>query len=251
MIVNYTEEGWQVITQRAHGLLAAQFAMQWRAKDRPQRWTETVLAIAEHDDAEVELDGENLLTAAGGPLNFAMKNFEAAHAEKLALLSQTKSRYMALLTSIHAEFLYQKEEATRPEVKAFLTGQRRLQEKWRKELGLQKEAVMRVYDLVEWCDACSLLLCQNALQPERRKLDISTGPDKRMYQLVQVEEEVLTVEPWPFEATTFEVCVESRLIRQIQFTSSAEFRKAFLAAPVSEKSWKMEKQRSVAKKKKV
>lgn len=251
MIVNYTEDGWQVITQRAHGLLAAQLAMQWRAKDRPERWTETVLAIAEHDDAEVELDGENLLTPAGGPLNFAMKNYEEEHARKLAVLSQIKSRYIALLTSLHAEFLYKKEEAERPEVKAFLTEQRRLQEGWRNELGLEKEAVLRIYDLLEWCDACSLLLCQNALQPERRKLEISTGPDKRMYHLVQLDEHKLTVEPWPFEEKRFDVFFEHRLIKQIQFSTSAEFRKAFLKAPVDEKRWTMEKQKAVAKRRKI
>ena len=44
MIVNYTDRGWEIISQRAHGLLAAQAAMAWRVKDRPERWTETVLS---------------------------------------------------------------------------------------------------------------------------------------------------------------------------------------------------------------
>ena len=55
MIANYTENGWQVVTQRAHGILAAQFAYHWKKSERPDRWVETLLAIAEHDDAEVEL----------------------------------------------------------------------------------------------------------------------------------------------------------------------------------------------------
>ncbi|MDB4999689.1 MAG: hypothetical protein JWR76_766, partial [Mucilaginibacter sp.] len=61
MIVNYTEQGWEIITQRAHGLLAAQVAMQWRKKDRPNRWVETVIAIADHDDAQTELQANDLL----------------------------------------------------------------------------------------------------------------------------------------------------------------------------------------------
>jgi hypothetical protein len=75
MIVNYTPDGWEVITQRSHGLLAMQLGMEWKQAARPQRWAETLLAIAEHDDAEVELDGEHLLTPRGGPLNFDMKQF--------------------------------------------------------------------------------------------------------------------------------------------------------------------------------
>ena len=251
MIVIYQEGGWQVITQRAHGIVAAQLAMQWRMKDRPERWTETVLAIAEHDDAEVELDGEKLLTPTGGPLNFDMKTFEPEHCQTLSMLTQTKSRYIALLTSIHTVFLYGKEEATNPQAKAFLKEQRALQETWRKELKLERSEVDRIYDLLEWCDACSLLICQGKQQPEKRKLEISTGPDKKMYHLAQLDEHTLTIEPWPFEAKTFTVNFDWRLLPQIQFASSAEFRKAFLEAPVSETKWTLSKQKAAVKKKKV
>lgn len=251
MIVVYKEEGWQVITQRAHGLLAAQLAMQWRAKDRPERWTETVLAIAEHDDAEVELDGENLLTSTGGPLNFDMKVFEAEHCRRLAALSQTKSRYIALLASLHMEFLYRKDAGEMPEAEVFLKEQKALRSVWQKELGLTEEEIQRCYNLLEWADACSLLLCQSALQPERRKLEISTGPDGEMYHLAQVDDKTLTIEPWPFEAKTFSVNFERRLINQLQFSSSAAFRKAFLATPVQEIRWTFTKQKLTAKKQKV
>ena len=249
MITNYKEDGWQVITQRAHGLLAAQLAMHWREKDRPSRWLETVLAIAEHDDAENELDGEELLTPTGGPLHFSMKKFDLAHCRKLSTLTITKSRYIALLTSLHMQFVYgqfAKEDAA---AKGFIEEQKELQTKWRKELGLSKEEVLRIYNLVEWCDAFSLLLCKGELQPEKRKLEISTGPDKTMYYLTQVAENILTVEPWPFQQMRFHVRFESRLISQLQFSSSAEFRKAFLSAPVSETVWTLEK-RKVAKEKK-
>ena len=212
MIVTYKEEGWQVITQRAHGLLAAQLAMEWRRKDRPERWTETVMAIAEHDDAEVELDGENLLTPTGGPLNFDMKTFELAHCQKLAMLTQTKSRMIALLTSLHMVFLYGKEGAENKQVRAFLEEQKALQQGWCNALGIEKTEAIRLYDLLEWCDACSLLICQGQQQPENRKMEISAGPDKKMYHLVQVDDATLTVEPWPFESKTFAVSFEWRLI---------------------------------------
>src|SRR3954469_25116193 len=109
MIVNYTQSGWEVITQRAHGLVAAQVAMHWKMKERPERWLETLMAIAEHDDAEVELDGENLLTEAGGPLNFSMKGFDGQHCREMAMLTITKSRYIALPVSMHLEFLHRKQ----------------------------------------------------------------------------------------------------------------------------------------------
>ncbi len=46
MIVTYKEDGWQVVTQRSHGILAAQVGAQWKIKERPSRWTDTLLAIA-------------------------------------------------------------------------------------------------------------------------------------------------------------------------------------------------------------
>jgi hypothetical protein len=215
------------------------------------RWVETLLAIAEHDDAENELDGENLLTSAGGPLNFAMKKFELAHCEKLSSLTVTKSRYIALITSLHTEFLYGKEKSLNAQANAFLEEQTRLQNKWLKELGIERAEALRIYDLLEWCDAFSLLICQAEMQPEERRVDISTGPDKEMYQLVQSDDQTLSVHPWPFETGSFTVRYDYRLVEQIQFRSSEEFREKFLLTDVKEKEWIIRKQKASTKKKKI
>lgn len=251
MIVTYKEAGWQVVTQRSHGILAAQLGAQWRTQDRPARWIDTLLAIAEHDDAEVELDGENLLTPTGGPLNFDMKVFDLAHCEKMSMLTQTKNRYIALLTSLHMEFLYRRDAADDTNAKKFLKSQRTLREKWRKALHLTEAETLRIYDLMEWCDACSLLLCQCRLQPENRKLQISTGPDKKVYHLVQINDETISIEPWPFDTKNFDIRFEYRIIKQLQFASSADFRNAFLKAPVKEQVWKVSRQKISRKRKKV
>ena len=251
MIVNYTPNGWDVITQKAHGILAAQIALQWKKKNRPARWMETLLAIAEHDDAETELDGEELLTVSGGPLNFSMKHFELEHCEKLAMLTITKSRYIALLTSLHMDFLYRKEEPQDKAAHAFLEEQRKLRTQWRKELGIEEEEMKKIYSILEWCDALSLILCQRQIQPEKRSIEVSTGPDQVLYHLLQVNEKALTVEPWPFEVNAFTVYFESRLISQLQFKDSAAFRQAFIEAPVTETSWELQKTSSVKKPKKI
>lgn len=241
MIVNYKADGWEVITQRAHGILAAQVAFQWKKAERPARWLETLLAIAEHDDAEVELDGENLLTEAGGPLNFDMKVFDPEHCAKLSILTQTKSRYIALLTSYHMEFLYRKDAAKSSDARAFLQHQQQFRQQCLKSLELTEKASLQIYALVEWCDAFSLLLSQQSMQPESREVEISTGPSGSMYFLKQASDGRLSVRPWPFEVRSFEVTLEYRSIGQLSFSSSAEFRKAFLAAPVNEKTFRIEK----------
>lgn len=251
MIANYTQQGWELITQRAHGLLAAQVALYWKAAERPRRWMETLLAIAEHDDAMVELDGEQLLTEAGGPINFTMKNFELEHCIRLSRFSRSKSRYIALLTSMHMDFIYRKDMEADPKAKAFLQEQRSLQATWRRELGLSKEDAEKTYAFMEWCDAFSLLLCQHAVQPESRAIEISRGPDKRKYELCQVGEGELTLLPWPFEPDRFDVYFESRVVPQLQFNSSDELRAAFLLAQVKETRWTLVKSKPAAPKPKV
>ncbi len=241
MIVNYTTKGWDVITQRSHGLLAMQLGMEWKQSERPERWAETLLAIAEHDDAEVELDGEELLTSQGGPLNFDMKAFELEHCQKLYNLSITKSRYISLLTSLHMDFLYRDFAKKDPAAKNFLKQQHLRQAKWRKELNMSVEQVKTIYSLLEWCDAFSLIICQELIQSEQRSIEISQGPDDIKYQLYSLGENMLTVIPWPFQSRSFTVHHESRLITKMKFSSSADFRKHFEEAKVTEKSWKLVK----------
>ena len=244
MIVNYTENGWEVITQRAHGILAGQFGFHWKKSERPKRWLETILAISEHDDVEVELNGENLLTENGGPLNFTMKTFDEPLCESLYMLAITKSRYIALLTSMHMDFLYRREEKSNNRAKIFLQEQRKLQTRWRRELGIKKEEALRIYYLMEWCDALSLLICRKLWQPEQRAVEISYGPDKTGYYLYELKENTLTLDPWPFEDASFEVRIETRMIPQVEFPNSGAFRKAFLEASVQETVYNFTKSKS-------
>src|SRR5688572_3906673 len=107
MIVNYTEKGWEIITQRAHGLLAGKFCFQLSAQFRTKFWLETIAATIGHDDAFNELEEDDiLLNEQGGPINYKMRDFEEAKCDKLMNMALTKSRYIALLTSRHIQFLY-------------------------------------------------------------------------------------------------------------------------------------------------
>jgi Protein of unknown function (DUF3891) len=185
----------------------------------------------------MELAGEHLLTKAGGPVNYSMKTFEPDRCRMLAEMSLCKSRYIALLTSLHMDFLYRKEAARDPVVKDFLGEQKLLRKKWCKELGIKNTELNTLYSILEWCDACSLLLCQRQLPPEQRGVGISAGPHNENNVLVQLDDEQLAVRPWPFNIPRFPISYEYRVIPALRFSSSADFRKAFLAAPVSVHTW--------------
>lgn len=239
MIVLYKDNGWQITTQRAHGMLAAQIAMHWKNIGLPERWLETLLAIAEHDDAENELDGEDLITDSGGPLNYTMKHFDLAHCEKLVRHSAIRSQYISLLTSLHMEFLYGKDAKHNKIAEQFLREQKKFRTAVCKKLSVPITELKKIYSFLEWCDAFSLIVCSDQAPPENRKLEISSGPDKICYELFRLKEDVLVVDPWPFETDHFSVHFETRLIDKMHFNSSAEFRKVFLTVSVQEICWKI------------
>lgn len=241
MIVNYIEQGWEITTQRAHGLLAAQIAMHWKVADRPKRWTETLIAIAGHDDAQIELEDEDLLTPQGGPANFAMKLFNAERCRRLIDFSLSRSRYIGLLASMHLQFLHQQESSTNPKAKAFLNEQQKLQKQWCTALNITRKETENIYGLLEWCDAFSLLLCQKEVQPEERIIEISKSTGNRHSILKQNSDGSLNVSPWPFEDNNFELRLETRIVPQLQFKNPEEFKTAFLKAEVIEKCWVLKK----------
>lgn len=228
MIVNYTEAGWLIITQRSHGLLAAQICAQWKKSNQPQRWVETLIATAEHDDAHHELEREDLLEDTGGPKNFKAIPFEEAYCEKLLNLALSKGRYIALLISRHIHFLYGQDPRAKPYCRDLQTREKR----WLKETRTTSDEIDKSYHLLEFCDALSLLICQQAVQPENRTIEISKGPDGQSYQLRSTDNQRLTVSPWPFEADSFKVNYESRLLGQLTFNDTAEFKQVFFSAPV-------------------
>ena len=225
MIANYTEKGWQLITQRSHGLLAAQICAQWHHRHRPRFWIETLIATAEHDDVFNELENKNLIDANGAPLNFKATTFEKDKSQRLIDMAQTKCAYIALLQSRHLHFVHGKD----PGAQTFLKRLGKSERNWLKTAGTTPDEVDHSYQLLEFCDAFSLLLCQQLIQPEGRRIQIGTGPDQRSYDLFQNGDQ-LHVSPWPFEEDRFEVSYESRTLSQLSFSSSKALKSAIQKA---------------------
>lgn len=233
MIVRYTAEGWEIITQRNHGLLAAEICARWKLSKQPKRWVETLLACAGHDDAYNELQNGPLLTASGGPMNFDMNRFDETLTTLLINMAITKSSFTALLTAKHIAFTHGQEPAAR----SFLRGLKSKEKQWLKAAETTVKEVNQAYELLEFCDAFSLLICQGIIQPEARKMEISTGPDGKIYSVYDTGE-ALVVNPWPFEVPKFEVSYEIRRLQQIAFENDEEFRQQlYQAAPRKINLW--------------
>lgn len=237
MIVNAVPEGWEIIYQQAHALLAAQVAYQWREADRPERWVETLAAIAQHDDGQKSWAGKIGLTPAGAPANFTMLPFSLEQATQVMAEARYQGRWRCLLTSMHMSFLYEELRGQNNETDAFLDEQVANQKAWRKELNITKKQAQQAYDLMQWCDRFSLILCRSQLPEMERTLEVSKGPDGVQYSVTQQKDGLIKVNPWPFEQKSFTLSVEASYLKQLQFQSEDELSRALKCAPIKVKSW--------------
>lgn len=237
MIVKSIPTGWEVIYQRAHGLLAAKLAFHWKVVERPPHFVETLLAIAEHDDGVPESRTPDNLTKAGAPKDFQILGHSAEQYRNVMEIATSKSRWNALMTSLHTTFLYEAEQYEDADIKEFVKEQHKFQKELLKEFEIGRKEAEKHYRFVEWCDALSLLLCMDQIQPEQRRMDISVGSDGTMYQIWRDDKENLRVEPWPFESNSFEVSVEYRELHQLKFKNAQELDRGLKAAEINTRTW--------------
>jgi len=228
MIVTSHQKGWKIINQRSHGLLAAMLAYQYDIDLPNDVMVPALIAIAEHDDGVRETTQEKNLTEAGAPRHFMVrddsKKADLTQQLNVIEISSSKSQLNALLTSLHIEFLYSDhKDGEDKELDAFLKDQEKLRMNALKNLGIDKKYADRLYRFLEWCDAFSLLICMDKIQPEGRKMEISQSPDGEMNQAFYKTNNEITAEPWVFKNDTFKVFYEYKILEQLKFNSIGEF----------------------------
>lgn len=241
MIVNLTQNGWEIIYHRAHALLAAQIAGQWNRTKIPRRFFETLAAISHHDDLELEWRDAQL-TEAGAPLDFTLNTDSSL--EKLVKLidnAQHRGRWVALLVSMHVCFLNQTQRGTSSEWDQFLNDEVKKQQQWIKALKIEKDEVERAYQFMLWCDRFSLILCQKDLPVDERALEITSRLDDQRYDVKQLNDGPVIVEPWPFEKDQFNVNVEACDLAQLKFENDAALKEALQQAPIKILEWQFAK----------
>lgn len=238
MIVHLVEDGWDIIYHRAHALLAAEIGGHWRKEKVPVRFFETLAAIAQHDDLEREWE-EDQLTEAGAPLDFMLdRESSVEHFQHLIEGALYRGRWVALLTSMHVDFLSQKNAEKSPEWDAFLREQQQQRQQWQHELEIDPDEVNSTYAFMKWCDRLSLILCQKKLPMNERWLEITVGPDGQSYKIKQNSStEYVSVSPWPFSEDKFVVGVEASHLKQLVFESNDMLVQALKNAEIKTLTW--------------
>lgn len=241
MIVNTSIHGWEIIYQRAHGLLASKIGYHWQNKHKPDRWLETLTAISEHDDGQESWKGNYHITDAGAPEDFMLQEFSLDQARKVTGIAKYKSRWIALMISMHISYLYESLRGKSKEIDDFLNEQLANQKKYKKELKIKQTDAEKAYRLIHFCDRLSLILCQSKIPEDGRKLEIFTLPNGKKSFLSERKDKTLNVEPWIFDENEFEISVEVHCVDDLKFSSDTEFASAMDKATIKEKKWVFKK----------
>jgi len=238
MIVNQAEHGWDIIFQRAHAILAAQIAIYWRVAERPKPWTELIAAIADHDDGQRDWEGENHLTDAGAPLNFMLQPPDVMQAKHMVDNARYRSRWTAILASMHTTALYESWRGTDDKLDKFLDEQQNYQRKLARSLNVPIQTVRDYYQLMYFSDALSLLLCKDKIPSDGLHLEVTQLPSGETAEIYALDDKLFTLQPWPWEENEVTLNTEVYHLSQLSFESDQELYEAFDEAAITAKEWR-------------
>lgn len=249
MIVNSVPEGWEIIYQRSHALLAAVLVEAWEPEYRPKRWVETLAAIIQHDDQENYWQGAHHLSESGAPLNFDEVPLQTSKVKARTIIQNAaqQSVWVAWLISRHNSYLYEGQRGNDAELDAFLDEQITRRQTWLKTLPEAEDEMERTYRLFLWGDRLSLILCQRELQsqPDNNRdeltLEICEGPDDELHTITRQPDNTFQLHPWRFDENQLTFTAEARILRQTRFEDDEEFRARVECAPIVTREWTFSK----------
>ena len=238
MIVITAEDHFEIIYQRAHGMLAAKIAEQIKHSFRPPAnlWLETLVAIADHDDGRRNWEGDFHLNEKGYPKDFTEFNFDEEQATRVVATAECKSRWVSMLVSKHLVELY----GDIPEARALIKDQYALQSKIQKHLPFDEEASQCYYRVLKWADELSLRICKQEIPAKGDKEFLEMLPDGSKSFLTHLED--ISVAPWIFEKDKVVFEIEKRKIEKRVYESDKDLQDTLNKAEISISSYKFIKE---------
>lgn len=245
MIVKQKKEGWEIISHYTHGLLAGKIADQLQDDLKRQHWLDVLTAVIEHDDHLPDFNEQNYLTDTGAPMDFTMSAGTPAevliHAKGVYGDALQKSQLVALLVGRHLSFLNEELAKDFEEMQLFLDEVEKNRSKQRKLYALHKADEDALYNILLFCDRCSLILSQDKIPEIERKLEINQTINKNTYFISQSSENKIKIEPWCFENHQFTLGLEYRILTKASFKNNQELHDDLKNAKVQIRTFQFEK----------
>lgn len=243
LIIKNTNDGWHIIYQAAHGLLAGKIANHLDHRFRNRYWSETFTAITEHDDHQLNFDEKDYLNELGVPVNFTenkVSNEKALErAKRIYHKSLAKSKWTTLMVYFHLNFLYGDMEYET--MQAFLKKSSTIKPTTYKLYGVNEEEAEATYQILRFCDRLSLILCQDEIPSSERDLEINTSIENKTYKVSKRDTGEITVAPWCFQEDSFELSVEERILQKASFETNHKLKEALEKAEVTLKTWQFKR----------
>ncbi len=244
MIVRKSSKGLHIIYQAAHGLLAGKIAHELKLDYRSDRWLDTLIAIVEHDDHQLDFKEKKYLSELGIPMDFTENETSVdkilKRAERVIGQAKSKSLWTAMLVSFHLDFLYGDLRQENEKARQFLKSQDTFRNDTISHFGIGKKKAEAVYELLRFCDRCSLILCKDEIPDGHRKLEINTAIAQKTYFIREKGNGKISVEPWCFEKSEFTVSVEETLVERPKFKNQKEFHDVLEKSERTALSWNFE-----------
>lgn len=245
MLINFIDEGLEVISHPAHGLLSGKIADQIHSSFRIGNWLETLTAIIEHDDEQLSPKQKNCISKIGMPLDFLNNSLSPEkslqHAKAVFDKVLLKSSWSAMLLSHHLEFLYADTAKESIDFRNYLNSFKQFRASTCTLHNVEPKDVEQLYQIMVFSDRLSLILCQNEIPELGRELEINRSVDGSRFFIKELDDGCLTVRPWVFESDHFKISVDTRLVKEIKFKDENNFTKALSIAPIIIKKWKFSK----------
>lgn len=241
MIVNKSVEGLHIILHEAHGLLAGKIANEIEMKYRPIHWFETLIAVCEHDDRQLNFDETTYLSDIGVPLDFTEGSSTATEVMKrmkrILKSAGNKSSWVKLLISYHLDFIYSDLAQDNKKAKDFLKNNEKDRRESLKQFKISDKKGRTYYEFLRFCDRLSLILCKDEIPDAKRLLEINTTINGETYFIKKTENDEIVISPWIFAASKFELSVEERILKETKFSSSKAFEKVLRDCVPRSKKW--------------
>lgn len=241
MIVNKSIVGIHIIFHEAHGLLAGKIANEIAVHYRPMHWFETLIAVCEHDDRQLNFDEKNYLSDIGVPLDFTEEKSSVhdvlIRMQRILKSATNKSLWVKLLISYHLEFIYGHLEKNSKRISALFKAEEISRKTILDVFNISDKKARTYYEFLRFCDRLSLILCNDETPEDGRLLEINTSIDGKTYFIKKNENDELIISPWIFTASEFELSIEERVLKVTQFVSSHQFETALMHTIPNFKKW--------------
>ena len=211
MIINKSLLGIHIIFHEAHGLLAGKIANEISEKYRPINWFETLIAVCEHDDRQLNFAEKNYLSEIGLPLDFTEEEFTVRDVmermQRILKSSENKSLWIKLLIAYHLEFIYAPMQGKSKRITAFFKEQEQMRKTILEEFKISDEKARTYYEFLRFCDRLSLILCKDEAPEAGRLLEINTSIGGKTYFIKKTENDDLIISPWIFREDEFDLSI--------------------------------------------